>query len=77
METTDQYVKRVINENEHSKMPNQVVIVLSGETPAATLSRLEEIVAQFKSHGKPIQGHVCSYKTQTSIITPIWNGKEY
>lgn len=77
METTDQYVKRALNEDEHSKMANQVVIVLSGETPAATLSRLEEIVSQFKSQGKPIQGHVSSYKTRTSITTPIWNGKKY
>lgn len=55
---------------------SQVFIALTGE-PEAIRARLNQIVDNFSEYGKPIQGTVCKYRCTGTVITPIWEGKEY
>lgn len=55
---------------------SQVFIALTGE-PEAIRSRLNEIVNQFSEYGKPVQGTFCEYQCNSTVITPVWDGKEY
>lgn len=52
---------------------SQLILIITG-TPNAIRRKLEEVS---KFGMKPCQGTSLEYKCTTSIITPVWGGKEY
>lgn len=56
--------------------PNKVLIALSGVDIQEMADRLEQIANQIR-HSKPIQCTTISYGLNCSVITPIWNDKNY
>lgn len=68
----------IINIADDHKDPqdSQLIIVLTG-TPEYIHRGLESMTKWYGTERKPIQGTSISNDGRGSIITPIWEGKEY
>ena len=56
---------------------SQLIICMTGDKNEM-IDKLKSIIAEIQSdYGKPCQNVTCSYNLTTSIITPIWEGKQF
>ncbi len=56
---------------------SQLIIALTGDKDQIK-KELERILSEFNdSYGRPRQGTQISYKSVSTVITPVWNGLEY
>lgn len=55
----------------------QLFVALTGSKDAI-LQELKKLISEFDTpYGKPCQGTMLQYQCTKSVVTPIWNGKEY
>ena len=53
-------------------------IKMQGYSKSALKESLAQILSEFDdSYGKPKQGNISQFEVETSVSTPIWDGKEY
>lgn len=57
-----------------SKGDNQVYIAMSGDKDKM-IEKLERVIKDIREHGRPIYENSTSFKLETQIKRPIWNGK--
>lgn len=63
-------------DDHNDPVDSQVIIAITG-TPDKIAEKLTDILTQYKSYGKPIQGTTIGYKCTATVITPFWDKREY
>lgn len=59
------------------KDANQILFIGITGTKDAIRARLEHILADFDTYGKPKQGMLSDWGSESHVITPKWEGKKH
>lgn len=67
-----------VNFDDYHKNPedSQLQVILTG-TPTGIKKKLQELINQIDTYGKPVQGRNMQHNVESHVITPMWNKKSY
>lgn len=56
----------------HKNKPYQVVLIISGGSPADVVNQIMSVLEDFERYGKPIQGTITEGYSSREVVRPKW-----